>query len=415
MPEAEQIQRSIESFLASCRSPVVLEAGDPPLPVRPGGYRLQAEGERVVFQVWTDTHNVVRRVVAIRVRKPGHMEVEVERFPKRKGSLLLLDQGRAAAPGDVPRRANRMVLRERLRWFLGRQFVGWRIKELTSEAVLEHTLSPAYARATVVRDGRAWAVLAAPDETTTADHALTFGLIWLDYVRARERRLLVEGLCLLLPQGKHLTACLRIAWLNPNAARYVVFSYDSPDWEELVEVAAHGNLETEIPLPEKAQTRPPRENAAEAWLESSIRTAPEQLDARLLPAPVYGQVPAWAGIERGVLDLLACAADGRLTVLELKASADPNLPLQALDYWLRVRWHHARGDFARLGYFPGVELSPLPPRLLLAAPALEWHSTTETILRYFDPSIEVERTGLAVEWQSGFRILFRLRGAHAPK
>ena len=66
----------------------------------------------------------------------------------------------------------------------------------------------------------------------------------------------------------------------------------------------------------------------------------------LLPEPVYAQVLAFSGGERGVLDLLAVDRAGRLAVLELKAAADPHLPLQALDYWMRVRWHLERGEFA---------------------------------------------------------------------
>jgi len=70
------------------------------------------------------------------------------------------------------------------------------------------------------------------------------------------------------------------------------------------------------------------------------------------------------------MDLLACDRRGRLAVIEIKAAADLQLPLQALDYWLRVKWHLDRGEFASKGYFPGVELRPDPPRLLLIAPAL---------------------------------------------
>ena len=43
----------------------------------------------------------------------------------------------------------------------------------------------------------------------------------------------------------------------------------------------------------------------EAWLESQARAQIETLDASLLCDPIYGQVPAFAGGERGILDLLA--------------------------------------------------------------------------------------------------------------
>src|SRR6185369_2503550 len=111
--------------------------------------------------------------------------------------------------------------------------------------------------------------------------------------------------------------------------------------------------------------------------------------------------PAFAGGDRGILDLLAVDHTGRLAVVELKASADPHLPLQALDYWIRVKWHLGRGEFASYGYFPGIALRNDPPRLLLVSPSLEFHPATETILSYFSRDVDVERIGLAVEWRKG--------------
>jgi len=155
--------------------------------------------------------------------------------------------------------------------------------------------------------------------------------------------------------------------------------------------------------------------APEAWLESQARAAIETLDASLLPAPVYGQTPVVAGGERGVIDLLAVDRSGRLAVIELKASADLHLPLQALDYWIHVKWHLDRGEFSAAGYYPGVALRPDPPRLLLVSPSLEFHPATETLLSYFSPAIEVERIGLAVEWRKELRVMFRLQGAGRPQ
>jgi hypothetical protein len=91
---------------------------------------------------------------------------------------------------------------------------------------------------------------------------------------------------------------------------------------------------------------------------------------RCSKSPVYGQVPAFAGGERGVLDVLAFDRAGRLSVLELKASADLQLPAQALNYWIHLKWHLDRGEFnlrAR-GYLPGTTLGHDPPRLLTVSP-----------------------------------------------
>ena len=149
----------------------------------------------------------------------------------------------------------------------------------------------------------------------------------------------------------------------------------------------------------------------ESWLESQVRSDLRILDSTLLPEPVYTQVPTVAGPNRGIIDLLACTREGRLAVLELKAAEDIHLPLQGLDYWMRVKWHLDREEFIRRGYFPGVEVSSQPPRLVLVSPAFDFHPTTEMILHYLSPEVEVERVGVSAEWRSELKVVFRKRGA----
>ena len=55
------------------------------------------------------------------------------------------------------------------------------------------------------------------------DGVLTFGLIWLDYLRQREPSLAVQGLILYLPAGRAKTTCLRLLFLDPAAAQYSRF------------------------------------------------------------------------------------------------------------------------------------------------------------------------------------------------
>jgi hypothetical protein len=149
----------------------------------------------------------------------------------------------------------------------------------------------------------------------------------------------------------------------------------------------------------------------ESWLESQVRHDVRVIDPTLRSSAVYTHPLSIAGADRGVIDLLACDDRGRLAVIELKASEDIHLPLQGLDYWMRVKWHLDRGDFQHRGYFPGIELSPQPPRLLLVSPAVEFHPTTETVLRYFPPEVEVERVGVSEDWRQELRVIFRKSGA----
>src|SRR5437588_8501787 len=126
----------------------------------------------------------------------------------------------------------------------------------------------------------------------------------------------------------------------------------------------------------------------ERWLESLIVKTVSAVDSHLDPACVYSQVPAFSASDRSLIDVLTCTREGRLAVLELKADEDMHLPLQGLDYWARVLWHHNRGEFQQHGYFTGIQLSPQPPLLILVAPSLRVHPATDTILRYFSPAIE---------------------------
>ena len=149
----------------------------------------------------------------------------------------------------------------------------------------------------------------------------------------------------------------------------------------------------------------------ERWLESVVFGNVEALDGRLRTKCVYSQVPAFSAADRAMIDVLALTRESRLAVIELKADEDIHLPLQGVDYWSRVTWHQNRGEFRKFGYFPGQELSPQKPLLLLVAPALHVHPATDTILHYLSPEIEWELLGIDERWRDGMRVVFRKRAS----
>jgi hypothetical protein len=93
--------------------------------------------------------------------------------------------------------------------------------------------------------------------------------------------------------------------------------------------------------------------------------------------------------------------------LELKASENVDLPLQAADYWARIRHHLQAGDLARYGYFPGIQLLSSSPVVYLISPALHFHPTTDALLRYLSPEIEIVRIGIAESWRRVIRVVMR--------
>jgi hypothetical protein len=492
----EQLRARIEEFVRACREPALLEPGERRIRLEPGQYDFQIQGSALVLHAWSVETSLVRRIVRIKDEQRGRLDLITRRLAQGEGGLLILDLAHAGA--EFERQESRLEFRELFRRILAREFGGWQVAQVSAAADLEHSLSPACARAFLTRGQSGFAAIGIDSDAGAAacDHILSFGLIWLDYLRARETKRVVEGLKIFLPAGRAATTANRLAYLDTNRARYELYEIGEAGAVTAVGESNYGNLATSLhpaaPAPQPAgevagwierlvtrfgaervttaegiislrlrglefarasarlmtygvgenrpvtaanfqqvedlaaQIRAARSveaagrqeffyrAAPERWLETLVRADVSQVDSGLMPGPLYAQVPAVAGSDRGIIDLLACDRHGRLTVLELKASEDIHLPLQGLDYWMRVKWHLDRGEFQKRGYFPGVELQSLPPRLLLVSPVFDFHPTTQVILQYFSPQVEVHRVGLGAEWRSGLKVVFRAAGAERP-
>ena len=170
-----------------------------------------------------------------------------------------------------------------------------------------------------------------------------------------------------------------------------------------------------------AHTDPLFRMQPERWLESRLRACIAELLPGLRGDLLYTQVPALSTGDRGMLDLLTLDRNGRLAVIELKADEDLHLPLQALDYWIRVRALNTDRQPARRqqagrsqplsarATFPALRFLPLAPRLLLAAPALRIHPANEPVLRYLSPQVEWELIALTEHWRRELKVVFRKR------
>ncbi len=82
---------AIERFLKASRQPVLMEAGDDPLPIAADRFALECRGDLVRVECWSETRNLVRRVRGLRLERRGRLELEVEHFGGRGGTLTLLD------------------------------------------------------------------------------------------------------------------------------------------------------------------------------------------------------------------------------------------------------------------------------------------------------------------------------------
>jgi len=187
-----------------------------------------------------------------------------------------------------------------------------------------------------------------------------------------------------------------------NDARKELTSASRPALKRLLrDLEAHRNPLTNDTRHSLFRAQPER------WLESIVREDVTRVDAMLDQRFVYAQVFANAGGEHGILDLLTGTRSGQLVIIELKASEHIHLPLQAADYWLRVRRQLQSGEIARYGYFPGVTLQQASPLVYLVAPALRFHPTTDQLLNCLSPELEIVRVGLAESWRRGLRVVMR--------
>ncbi|HKF53242.1 MAG TPA: hypothetical protein VKB26_13085 [Candidatus Acidoferrales bacterium] len=461
------------------------------------GFRseIRSQGKQTLIHLWSPETSFVRRILRVSACDANHIQVEVQRFgPGKPARLEFLGS-------PHPRtavRIGREQFKARFARMLAEHFPDARVESLTTAADLKRSFSARYTRG-VMSEGRStWAVMAAAasENSVTFDGILSFGLLWLDWLRNHADRRAIEGLRLFLPEGQARATMERARALNP-IVNLDVYEFGKHDLRiHRVEPSGRGNVESwltprrdaelvlaaadetikrlrallpqeahaiEVSVPagtrdvcfrfrglefarqsegrmycglgddrslvrgadapelaqflgklarSRSSTTSDANNslyrmAPERWLETMVRLDPTKLDARLSPKYLYSQVPALAGGDRGIIDLLGVALDGRLVVIELKASEDLHLPLQAVDYWLRVRRHLLDGDFHRYGYFPGAEIRPDPPLIWLVAPGFRFHPANEIQLRYMSPEPRVTRIGLNENWRRGLSVVFR--------
>lgn len=482
-----EIKEIVERFIAEAAEPALLDRGEEPLRLIAGQWELAEWSGRLTLQAWNADRNLTRRIIGLKKQQRDRLSLVTERFPKTEAELQIADLSVPNAR-EIERRMTRLAFRDRFALMLARDFPQWSLADVSAEMNLEESLSPVYVRAFLRRGQAGIAVMAAQPDSIDCGAVVPFGLIWLEYLRSREKRTHIGRLFLYAPAGRESSAAFRAAVIDPARAEVRLHVYDSKLRAAEVDPADVGNIDSSLPVCRRAaalvdeapdlrvagvdrirqsdgsvryavrglefarssgerlmcgvgrKTRSTVADAAalamelmrvrnpdaedrqhplygqnpEGWLEAQVRANPGAVDASLCISPLYGQVPIFGGRDRGVVDLLGVDHEGRLAVIELKASADLHLPFQALDYWLRVWKHLKAGDFERLGYFAGIRVRHEPPRILLIAPALEFHSTSETLIGFLKPEVEVVRIGLSAEWRKELKIVLRLRGAEAP-
>ncbi len=411
-PDPEFLQLAIQTFLAECRRPAALEYGETVIPLLPGQYALEIRSGKLSIEIWADNRSVSRRIINVDRKSTGLLDCVIQRFGNKPSRLTFLDLDR---PQTAHRKltGNRQNFGEQFRRMLTRQYPGWEIRTLSVAQDLRRSFSGIYPRAHLSRGLQHVAALACA-HPESENELLSFALIWNEHIRTAFDAEFATHLALFLPHGSGNQTAHRLRWMNKERLPFTIYLFNEHGSAGEVDPADLGNLQTGIaaqPLNQPdlhdAPGGPP-----ERWLETVVRSRIPTIDPFLRPEPVHSQVLTLAASDRDLIDLLAVTLDGRLCVLELKASEDLHLPMQALDYWMRIAWHAERRELDHL--FPGLALQSIQPKLILLAPAIQFHSTHAAVLRYFSPQIDVERVGVNSEWRDELRVILRLQGAALP-
>ena len=202
MLPAAELRSKMESFLSRCAEPCLIEPGEKAVLVVESRYSMEVRDGGVVFHVWGDDGNIVRRISGIAKETRNRLDLRARRFGRPEMVVSLID--RAKKGTLVERQEIQAEFRERLRRMLAREFADWQLERLSSSPDLERSFSPSCSRGVLRRGKHAWAIIGVGREAgaAAADGALTFGLIWLDYLRQSEPGVVFHGLRLFLPAGQ---------------------------------------------------------------------------------------------------------------------------------------------------------------------------------------------------------------------
>ncbi len=474
--EPEKLLYTINAFLSNCRVPAVLEEGGELIRLSPGEYSVEIRAGRLWVEAWPEAMSLSRRILSVDNYKPGVLDCSIHRFGGEAGKLSFLDLGRpqtnhrtlSGERHSFSEQFRRMLFRQFPGWTVASLSCGMDLQRSFSpvfpRAKLTKGQETMAAMACPGKDHEpellTFALLWLHHLRTSrlclflpdgAGSLTAHRLHWLrrDLLRPRIFRFNEHGSAGEVdPQDLgNLQTEVSARYLPPQTGPEVQallshlknipgvgYSYELNgavslqyrgsefaraeegrfflNWEERREVPPQRTCEIEEFAKHLSNlaTTPPA--FPERWLESVVRANLSVVDPALRLEPLHSQVLTFAAGSRTVVDLLAVSIEGRLTVLELKASEDIHLPMQALDYWTRIKWHAERRELQQL--FPGIALTPAAPKLVLLAPAMSFHSANATVLSYFSPKIDVERIGTNSHWHEQFKVVLRLGGADAP-
>jgi hypothetical protein len=279
------LAREMEEFLATASRAVVLEDGATLFDFASAKYSVSGD-DRALLHLWSDERNAVRRVVDAE-RRNGALRLSVQRFGKGKPTVLEV-VATADCRAPAAQRQARQRYQRPLARVLQREFPEWKVAEIASTADLERSFSPVYTRGLLRRGHSAIAFLGvnAAETQPSVDGALTFALLWLDYLREREAgRAVLERLVVFAPPERWAVLQSRLHSLDQSVAHFELHElHERDETLRLIDIGDQGNVATRlVRCPDERQVR-----SCFAHAEERVRAAVPECEAVVLSSSELG-------------------------------------------------------------------------------------------------------------------------------
>jgi hypothetical protein len=209
MELSSELEACLREFAAAGPADL-LENGARIAPLSSLSWEVRGKSEKPLLHLWSENHNLTRRVLAITDHSEQRLALAVECFGRSKPDrleFLRIEFDRSA------RELSREQFAQSVRALCAHEFPDETLEFITSSADLEHSLSGNYARGVLRRGTESWGLFAVPDDESDNDPArcLTFALLWLDHLQKRSARKPIAGIRILLPA----MAAAKVAHLLP--------------------------------------------------------------------------------------------------------------------------------------------------------------------------------------------------------
>jgi len=213
---ASELAACIQEFAAA--GPAELrENGARVAPLATLSWEVRGNSEKPLLHMWSENHNLTRRVLAIIDHSEQRLALAVECFGRTKPDRLEFLRTEFERP---ERELSRDAFAQAIRRLCEHQFPDETLDSITTAADLEHSLSSNYVRGTLRHGKQVWALIAVPEEQSGEDPArcLTFALLWLDRLRRNSGKKQIAGLRILMPADSAAPIAHLLPSLHPGLA-----------------------------------------------------------------------------------------------------------------------------------------------------------------------------------------------------